>query len=821
MNRIYQTGYQLPLYNSDKPELRIMFSEKQEYFDDKIYPIDKFDKYIARFNQIKNKLESHEKLAEAIEVVYPYHNLKKQFPSDTIVDPDVYKFVFNKKYKPISRKGAEKILFYDFFYSSTITLMEYFLNFPLLNEKSNILLLTLTNGYLEAVAFYLQKYLHSNNFKKIEVIVPAYIVGEKFNFNLLKGVIELFGLNYVILNKPLNNNTINSILDSGKKYDFILLDPHINDPELAYFRDQLNHTFMISQICIGLSALKKGGNLLFVIPNVTTKVTAQIVYFLTSLFENKYIYHTETTTGSYHSYAIVCLGFKGIIQQDLEKIFNLNEELYKIDSSGFKNYNILDESIRKKYNITKEITSSTQRKFLTNFADYKDSEFDRTIFKFNLHYLRGFKQLLDGLDEYMENKKNQKYLDYMFNHSLMESVSFANKIDLDIKPGILSDFKSSKFYKKLIYSMFNYDNTIYFEFRKSENVDFVLDPHKQKINENLRKYAIEFILASQIIDTRDPDKYDYVKKYIRYYEKTLGDTLAEKYNISIKKRRVSRAWLKFIEILTDTPVVDFKTSAIKSFHICEAPGTFIMSLKYFLEKRNVTLDWTAQSLKGGKIFDDYGMIKENPNRWDFGSSGTGDITDPENIKYYANKYNNIKLVTADCGTSWAEHDLTSKLKYCMITLILGVLGTGGNFVFKSLMPVNEPIIISLYYMIYCRFKKLIFFKPMQNPWSPEFYVIGIDYRKKLNTNEFNILLEYVDNYNPKISLVKEDDDYHKFIIQLGYITNKLKNNFRLAILRNIFYVDNWEKLSKQEKEEIKKNIKEKNQDWINRFIIDK
>ena len=48
-------------------------------------------------------------------------------------------------------------------------------------------------------------------------------------------------------------------------------------------------------------------------------------------------------------------------------------------------------------------------------------------------------------------------------------------------------------------------------------------------------------------------------------------------------RPVSRAWLKLYEILK---IFKFnnKSKTIKTFHICEAPGNMIMSIKYYINK---------------------------------------------------------------------------------------------------------------------------------------------------------------------------------------------------------------------------------------------
>ena len=816
------------------PRLAIEFSSEQKIFDPEIFPTEKFLKYITQFDEIKSKFATREEFIEGVSIIYKYYPLKRQFPIKHIADSDLETFIHDKRYKPIVGIGKPKILLYDFFYPETLTILEYFLNFNLVGKKSNMMIVSRTPGYYEATCFYLQKYLHSNKFDRIRCIVPTFSLGKSFDFNRIRGVIDLFHLSYELIDRPFDTSTIDDLINKSKtKYDFILLNPNIRDPELPYHRDQLNHTFLIGEIYLGLDQLNLGGNLLLCIPGITTRVTLEIIHYVTSLFTNSLIYHPETAQSSYRSYGIIFIGFEGIEATDLHTIKSLNTKLYEIDPTGFVNYNILDQNIRQTYHIKKKITDQTQRLFLETFAGSVNESFTHTVKAFNSEFLSHFKSFLDDLEDYVSNKTDPKYLDYVIGLSISESIGVAKKLDLGLKPGVETFMQSDHFYRKLVRGMYSYDNIIKFMFRRerSNGVSIILEPHHQKLPLELKKLSMDFYLAAQLIDTRNPESYDLVKKYVRYYEQSLGDKLQRDHKISINGRRVSRAWIKFYEMVNEIPLLESVVNPsvpLQSFHICEAPGTFILSMEHYMKTRmpNQTVAWTAQSLHDSNIFDEYGLIKKYLNRWDFGPKNTGDITDVNNILYYISKYPGKKFLTADCGTSWDERELTSKLKYCMIILILGILEVGGNFVFKTLMPVNEPIIISLYYIMLYRFRKLIFFKPLQNPWSPEFYVVGIGYEKKFTSIEYDVLLSQVRYYDPKICLVKNDetnpvDPYNKFIIQLENITTKLKNNFRLAILRNIYFVDNWDKLSITNKTDIKDNIDEKNNEWIDRFILKK
>lgn len=826
----FSTGEKYLLKNTPYTKLNIKMTSKQVYHDPNVYPLDLFKKYVNKYNILKQKLTDENLWDYGLKTVYKYRPLRKTFYYST-TQYNTKDVKYNKKYKPlydfsivINDKKTTGILQHDFFYDDSIGLLEYYLNNNLVNSESKILLITPTSGYYEALTFYLTKYLYCNKYKNIEIIIPSYIYGTKYDFRVAKGIIDLFNLKYKICDKPFNNDIIENIISEiNSKKDYILVDLKMVDPDIKYHRDQLNHTYFISQLCIALNVLKPGGILHISLPCISTAVTSQIVYYLKGLFEKSSLYHTEITYGSYYFYSLMLYNYKGISDLDMKQLLDLNKKLYEIDNTGFSKYNILDKEERSIFEVDKEITTNSQKTFIGKILDYEDKEFDNSILKFNKIYLKRFGKLLDELDIFLKSHKDPQYIDYQNQYSIGESISFAKKIDIELRPGIVDNLDYDSFYKKLVYQIFTIDNVINYKFA-NRNTQYTIFPHNRddKIYRQINRIMIQYYSVGNIIDTRDPDAYDYVKKYVRYYERSLADKIKDDFGISINGRRVSRAWLKFFEVLHETDVLKVEND-LNSFHICEAPGTFIMSTSIFLKyfKIGKTMNWKAQSLKDSAIFDDYGFIKNNPLNWDFGPKNTGDITDTDNIKYYIKANKKVNFVTADCGTSWDERNLTGKLKISMIIFILGILNKGGNFVFKSLMPIIEPDIISLYYILYCSFEKLIFFKPLQNSWSPEFYVVGINYTNVVTPDNYKILLNHIEQYTPEsenICLVKEDEQYQIFITQLEKIADELRKNFRFAIFRNIFFVDQWNNLTKDEKENIKGYITDKNNEWIDHFI---
>jgi cap2 methyltransferase len=110
---------------------------------------------------------------------------------------------------------------------------------------------------------------------------------------------------------------------------------------------------------------------------------------------------------------------------------------------------------------------------------------------------------------------------------------------------------------------------------------------------------------------------------------------------------------------------------VKAFHICEAPGTFILASKYYLNKfyPNIKYSWKATSLnpkfldKDG-IGDTYGLLQKYKKKWSFGKDETGDITKEENIKYYKKICEDCDFIIGDCGIPWTEDkNFSTKLYY--------------------------------------------------------------------------------------------------------------------------------------------------------------
>jgi len=331
--------------------------------------------------------------------------------------------------------------------------------------------------------------------------------------------------------------------------------------------------------------------------------------------------------------------------------------------------------------------------------------------------------------------------------------------------------------------------------------------------------------------------YNMLKEQFRYYKASNPrkvPNLDTKVQNLLGDFSVSQAWLKMYEILSECNIIPTNRKGVyKSFHICEAPGTFINCINNFIHSKTQydSYEWKAQSLKpSGKrgdktISDQFGLIKRHPERWDWGVDNTGDITNTENIRHYAKiaKSMNINLMTSDCGLPMGDPKFLH-VEFASYVSILYSLPLNGTLLYKILSPIDVPLLWNLIYITYKNFKEMYFFKPVQNSQSREFYIIGKGY---LGTEQkvLDKLLNLVDKFDKfdKLNFNKEEYDLYddmypeEFVIQVQTICERLASNYVNSIERIIYYTDNVDSLGKDYQKHIESYVSEKNEDWIRKY----
>ncbi|KAL7672148.1 hypothetical protein ACOME3_007042 [Neoechinorhynchus agilis] len=224
-------------------------------------------------------------------------------------------------------------------------------------------------------------------------------------------------------------------------------------------------------------------------------------------------------------------------------------------------------------------------------------------------------------------------------------------------------------------------------------VDLINDK-PQSENDDSLKNDLQWV-QSQLsgFDKQDWSSHTYRYAIIRY----VVEFVQNKVNF---KRLITKAWLKFFEILHCYPLLPQPMPPVlKTLHLCEGPGAFVFALSHYLanvlgkdgEKR---WSWKANSLNphyeyhstGRALLDDSLLLRTSEKNWIFGPDHTGDITNKKTQNVLTN-IGKFHLVTGDGGINCEKYpekqeQLTLPLIEAQITVALNALANGGCFVLK-------------------------------------------------------------------------------------------------------------------------------------------
>lgn len=312
--------------------------------------------------------------------------------------------------------------------------------------------------------------------------------------------------------------------------------------------------------------------------------------------------------------------------------------------------------------------------------------------------------------------------------------------------------------------------------------------------------------------------------------------------------RVSNAFCKLWEIYNmEKDIFPLKPNP-SVFYVAEAPGQWIYSsnhyysTKYARLPKNVdhkyTINWRANTLNPkhpinikqfGPVFgDDYGFLKNNPDKWLYGEDQTGNIFSVENQRWYRNFSKNFEkfdLVTGDAGLGGFDTPLEylHKLEYACVCMVAGISSIGGNCIMKHFLPYGNKLKNSdnangfwtnYIYMYYLLFDELKLVKPLtSNPNSGEFYVVAKGFRGISDSN-YEKLLKVLDNFKENICFIPKNDIPEEFVEMVAkFNLSVIKRNMNHKTVQNIIYSC---------KKEKSKNTKDKRCNvYMNKMLVKK
>jgi hypothetical protein len=394
------------------------------------------------------------------------------------------------------------------------------------------------------------------------------------------------------------------------------------------------------------------------------------------------------------------------------------------------------------------------------------------------------------------------------------AIKWAKKYDMKIKSMYDKNSKDDFNHIYLKYSFENYNlcNIECFDLNKTYaiNVDQL---HSIKRSLNKRKRIID--TKEQFVNN-DIDKciidWNKLTDCIDIY-KNLKNILSWKFNTEM----VTNAWIKFYEIIVKENLIVNKHE-LKTFHLCEAPGSFILSINHYIKTstdQNICkYIWYAQSLNpynksnvccSSMLNDQFKLMKLYPKRWLFGSSNDGDITNKETIMSYKdhNKLYNLDLITGDGGVRVPQNmfneqeSVVGHVNFGQVFTMLYLLPKDKKCIFKTFIPFAEPFTISLLYLLVTLFNSVKIVKPKSShPSSSEVYVIcdgyyGYESIPILICKKMIFLLSNFDINNPIFSLEQIDSNFIEELITCSkyFSSQQEKSIERSLYYRYVYYYD--------------------------------
>lgn len=549
-----------------------------------------------------------------------------------------------------------------------------------------------------------------------------------------------------------------------------------SEKEHTEYRNIQSHISVISQLT---NILKKGGTFIFAMHYATLKITNDLLHILSYMFESVHVIKAINMIQIEPYKSVVCTGFKS--NESFEKHIR----------------DIYIQWISKELSCGMIPSVPVLQRLLGGTPEIK------SIQSIRKHDLELFIKIYEEIEKkiktpekipfYMEESKlNAKYI-----YDLMK-----------INAPITLLFKSTE-----LKAMFNQPAGVNIIIKRSSNIDRSLYTEFSDIR---NKIEIDLFTIKRQIDYVDkPEEYSKITDLFKITNRVL------KYpSRKIIGEPVSQAFLKMCELLHDTELV--RSNTINVFHLCEAPGQFILAFRHYCNNKRIKYTWTATSLKknpdgsSADIFDTYGLIKRYPTQWIWGADGTGNITHLTNIQSFAKiKYD---IVTSDCG--WPTQDFgfqeeeLLQINHGQLTAMLMCLKVGGNCVFKTFLPIMYPLSLSLFYILYIHFEKVIYFKGMLNPSSSEIYVLGINF-KGLSKPVEDAMCHVVQKFNPDQWLFKTfEKDFIKFHTEAIQVCIE---NTKKSIIRSILMYHYY---NPKEHNELLQRIQNKEGSaWIQKYLL--
>jgi len=675
---------------------------------------------------------------------------------------------------------------------------------------------------------YYKKYTLYQEPKKINNDIKIYLQIDNIRKIYLDRIFKYYeNTNCVTLPSIITNNYIDELQDI--KYTTIIIDSPllINDTYLLVGNNS-SFQLLISHINLALKFLKKKGNLMINYYSIPNRLVLNFIIYLSKMFEKFYFPNIDELVNMKDTEIIIFENFNPSDKM-IKEIYDFNALLQKNDSSNGFDYRISNDIELYDYNLKKEVIPNY--KYLTNLIVFNDEKIIHKIYKnYKKYIIHKFEQRINVIDkaiELYEKRNNVNDIEFALNINRLKAIDYAKKYNINIVEWV--DSKKVEEYFNL--SLFQYyDNLELYKLfklnKKNNNIKLkISDNIDSELVNSFNTWSILSENAYEITEKVNKDKFKEIELFFNNRQKDLNKYLYKECKVNINGRITSRAWIKMQELLTVTKF--FKNiirqnknnniNTVNAFHICEAPGNFINSCNYYLNSHtDMKYNWKAQSLFDSNIFDQYGFIKNNPDRWDFYDGG--DVTKYSNFIYYYNKYKNSDVLISDCGTEWIANNDGFQKPLPVYELLYSILlpRVGGNFIMKTIASSYNKQFVSLVYLATIKFKKVYIFKSNNNFWSQEIYIVGKN-KSKFTDDEEKILFDMLKELENKKIVYPVQNINDDFCNDYNAIMQDILDQFKITKKFFTFLID-YEELFEENNKKLSNASYKKNVKWLKHFM---
>ena len=460
----------------------------------------------------------------------------------------------------------------------------------------------------------------------------------------------------------------------------------------------------------------------------------------------------------------------------------------------------------------------------------------------------------------------------MFEYNKLPYNKHALKVLLNKQDEILDKFYSLDIPVNLKFIQYGdnlsrHINTTIFNNYSKNNVSSSSTSHNT-VNDTVNEFDVLYIyynkiklalqVKNKLLEDIDFNNYsESIPKIINYttYDFSIG--LCEFLNTKYKELPITidDSFVKLWEILYIFNLIPHNIVNYKILHLCETTGQQIICSKFWAEKNCPKLkmenyEWMANSLnpyttmnnpnnpnnfdlsnlitnpdKSLPKIDEFGLIKNNYDKWLWGNDNTGNITNITNIKKIVKdirtkwlikndtimkidkidkiiKNNKLHLIICDDSTtinnSSTDTFTMQKKELSHVINIIACSSIGGNCCVKHFIPYKNIDIynnsntntldssiffIGYLYMYFIAFDSMSLYKPnSSNTDNGEFYVICKGFNG-IDDKQMNNLYTILDNFKLNNTIIEKEYIPESFLKQVNNFLESISNLNILSIVK--------------------------------------